>query len=156
MSPVELLIQNSSELIRKGDRNASYSQGTRTDPKVGSGDRKQKSDEIGFQADRVVEEYHKTYLTSPKSSIENGVLENRVPMHSDEGFEQKCGPDAVNEPNCIYPTITLARVYRGKRSGVNTVFEAFGEPSEQAIRNFNRVFNDILDGWEKRNHSAST
>lgn len=115
-----------------------------------------KSDEMGFQADRVVEEYHKTYLVHWKNSIEDGVLENRMPMHSDEGFGQKCEPDVVNEPNCIYPKTTPAKVYRGKCSGVNIVLEVFGEPSEQAIRNFNRVFNDILDSSEKRNRSAST
>ena len=73
----------------------------------------------------------------------------------EEGFQQQGRREVVNEPKSNYPTTTPAKVYRGKNSGVNILFEAYGEPSEQAIKNFNRVFNDTLDDLEKRNHPAS-
>jgi hypothetical protein len=47
------------------------------------------------------------------------------------------------------------KVYRGKSAGVNVTVEIYGELSEQAIKNFNRVFHDAMDEIEKRHHKVS-
>lgn len=93
---------------------------------------------------------------SLKRRFEHSEPERESPAQPKEGPQQQGRHEVVHEPERNYPTATPAKVYRGKCSGVNIVFEVFGNPSEQAIKNFNRVFNDILDDLEKRNHSAST